>query len=518
MKHTILLTALLLTPLAVLHAAEPPATFHYQPHGAIFGDPVPFRHGGTWHVFYLRRAVDAAGAFPASSALEWYHLVSRDLVHWEELPPALLADENDRLIATGAIVEKDGVFHAFYSTQNRADKGPGLASVRVATSRDLVTWTKQPGEPLLLLKRDVPALGTYESNPHFRDPHVFWNPQAKEWWLAIAAQQKVEPAYPYAGAVAVATSPDLRQWTMRREPMLATREGPASECPDVFPFGKGWALIYYTDTTHIRLAATLDGPWRCPDNDAPWGLHLHAATTMSDGQRRILIGFVPRVASDFAEHEYGGVMALPRELYADEKGQPAVRLVPEVIAACQDDATAGKGPRVFVPTKPDHITATDTALNLAPPTGQSALAAWTAAPADYFLTTEVTLSKGASLTLLLRRNQKAKQPGAGPRISLDDSYALTLDAHSQTVTLHHQHDGWNRMPHLRTMPVALPTDRSVKLHVMLHGDVLEAFVDDRISLSARVQLSTGGLALLARDGTVQLQKLRITNLPGKKTP
>jgi hypothetical protein len=54
-------------------------------------------------------------------------------------------------------VEKDGVFHAFYSTQNRADKGPGLASVRVATSRDLVTWTKQPGEPLLLLNRPVSA-------------------------------------------------------------------------------------------------------------------------------------------------------------------------------------------------------------------------------------------------------------------------------------------------------------------------------------------------------------------------
>ena len=519
MKRTLTALAIvLLAPPAELQAAEQPATFHYQPPGAIFGDPVPFYHDGVWHVFYLHRRIDAAGAFPADSAHEWFHLVSRDLVRWEKQPPALLADENERVIATGSIVEQDGVFHAFYSTRNRADKGPGLASVRVATSRDLVTWTKQPGEPLLLLKRDVPVLGTYESEPHFRDPHVFWNPQAKEWWLAIAVQQKLDPAYSYAGAVALATSQDLRKWTLRREPMLASREGPASECPDVFPFGKGWALIYYTDTTRIRLAETLDGPWHRPASDAPWGLHLHAAKTMSDGKRRILIGFVPRVASDFAEHEYGGVMALPRELYADAKGQPAVRLVPEVIAACKDAATAGKGAHVFVPAKPDPVTATDTTLTLAPPTGQSALAAWTTAPTDYLLTGEVTLSEGASLTLLLRRNQKAKPPGGGPRVSLDDSYALTLDAQTQAVTLRRQHDGWNRMPNLRTQSIALPTDRPVKLHVILHGDVLEAFVDDRISLSARVHLPSGGLALLARDGTVRLNHLRIAHLPDGRKP
>jgi sucrose-6-phosphate hydrolase SacC (GH32 family) len=512
-----LLGALLLVPLVVLQAAEPSAKFHYQPDGAVFGDPIPFQHGGIWHVFYLRRAIDSAGAFLAGSALEWYHIASHDLVHWKELPPALLADETDRMIATGSIVEKDGVFHAFYSTRNHAEKGPGLAAVRVATSRDLVTWTKQPGEPLLLLKRDVPALGTYESDPHFRDPHVFWNPQAKEWWLAIAAQQKLDPPYPYAGAVAVATSSDLRKWMMRREPMLASRESPASECPDVFPFGKGWALIYYADTTRIRLAEILNGPWHRPANDAPWGLHLHAAKTMSDGNRRILIGFIPRVASDYAEHKYGGVMALPRELYADEKGRPAVRLVPEVMAACQDDATAGQGPRVFVPAKPDPVSVTETALTFAPKAGESALANWIAAPADYFLTTDLMLSEGASLTLLLRRNQKAKQPGSGPGVSLDDSYALTLDARNQVVTLR-RHDGWNRMPNLRSQTVALPTGRPVKLHLMLDGNVLEAFVDDRISISARVQLATGGLTLLARDGTVQLRQLRIARLPSGKSP
>lgn len=53
-----------------------------------------------------------------------------------------------------------------------------MITADVATSRDLVRWTKQPGPPLLLLKRDVPAVGTYEPFFNWRDPHVFWNPQA----------------------------------------------------------------------------------------------------------------------------------------------------------------------------------------------------------------------------------------------------------------------------------------------------------------------------------------------------
>ncbi len=78
-------------------AAKPTGTVHYQPAGSIFGDPIPFYHDGVHHVFYLKSG-------------SWYHLVSRDLVAWQDLGPAIAPDENDRSIATGSIVEKDGVF------------------------------------------------------------------------------------------------------------------------------------------------------------------------------------------------------------------------------------------------------------------------------------------------------------------------------------------------------------------------------------------------------------------------
>ena len=490
-----------------LKAEEPAkvtATVHYQPAGDIFGDPIPFYHDGVHHVFYLKKG-------------SWYHLTSRDLVTWQELGPAIVPDENDRTIATGSIVEKDGVFHAFYTTASRKDRGPGMPSVRVATSRDLTKWTKEPGPPLLLLKRDVPAVGTYNTFANWRDPHVFFNPKVKEWWLAIAAHEKTATGYPYAGAVALATSRDLRKWTVQKPPLLTTREIVASECPDVFPLGDDWAMVYYTDTTRIRLADDPSGPWRRPANDAPWGLHFQAGKTEFDGKRRIIHAYLQRADSDYAEHVYGGCMALPRELYLDKRGGVATRLVPEIVAACKKDATRGKGGAIFAPEQVDHVTLSRDRITLVAKTGTTALSVWKAAPADFFFSADITLAPGATLSFLLRGTPQDRHGGRARSSPLDDSYALTLDGHTQQVTLR-RNGSWNRTPAMRCQKLVFPVDRPLKIHVMLHDDVLEVFVDDRISLCARMQLPSGALALLARDGRVSLDNLRITKLPLANKP
>ena len=60
------------------------------------GYPGPLAYKAQADVFYLNRG-------------SWHHLMSRDLVAWQDLGPAITPDENDRTIATGSIVEKDGV-------------------------------------------------------------------------------------------------------------------------------------------------------------------------------------------------------------------------------------------------------------------------------------------------------------------------------------------------------------------------------------------------------------------------
>ena len=457
-------------------SSGPDVTFHFQPEGRLFGDPIPFYHEGIHHVFYLR-------------GWGWQHLASRDLVTWKQLPGTGITG------ATGSIVNKDGLFYLFYS-----GNAANTRAVCLATSRDLVTWTNSEQNPLLRLDRDVPD-DVYDTSKDWRDPHVFWNPEEQKWWMAVAAMERTNGAYGPAGAVACATSADLLHWTVERKPMLLDRDSNAGECPDVFPFGAGWALIYYPDASRIRLADSPRGPWRRPKNDAPSGLYFNAGKTEFDGKRHIWHGYMARLAKDYDSHQPQGVMALPRELYLDAAGNPAVRLVPEIVAACSQDATGGAGGMVFTPLLKSSVRATVDSVVMEAGPGDHALALWQNAPEDFFLSTDVTLDEGCQLTLYFRSNSK-----------VDDSYILRIDALNSEVSFHHW-KGWNRMSPMNARALEIPKNQSFKLHVMLHGDVFEAFLDDRIAMSSRVQLPKGSLAISARDGRAELKNLKITHLP-----
>lgn len=471
----------------------PDVTFHFQPKGDVFGDPIPFYHDGVHHVFYLARVKKPDGNL---GALSWAHIASDDLVTWKQLPTAIAPDESETMIATGSIVEKDGLFYAFYCTATPKEKDRIIC---VATSSDLITWTKSPDNPLISLYKDVPK-DVYETKIAWRDPHVFWNPEEKQWWMAVTAREQTNGTYDPAGAVAYATSTDLMNWTVQRKPMLLDRDCVAGECPDIFPFGEGWAMIYYPNATRIRLADSPKGPWRRAKNDAPNGLHFNAGKTEFDGKRYIWHAYLARLSSDYDKHKYGGVMALPRELYLDKSGNPAVRLVPEIVNACSDDATGGLGAEVFSPLLKSSVKISHNSLVLEPATGDHALTLWKDSPTDFFLTADVTLNEEGLLTIYFRSTT-----------SLDDSYVLKIDALNSEVSFRHW-TSWNRMSPMNARSMELPKKRSFKLHVMLHGDVFEAFIDDRIAIGSRVQIPKGSLAISARDGRVELKNFKISHL------
>jgi len=470
------------------------ATFHFTPEGAVFGDPIPFYHDGVHHVFYLERYKEPDGKRGGHS---WAHLASRDLVTWKQLPPAIIPDEFESSIATGSIVAKDGLFYAFYSSRSTKDMDRIIC---VATSHDLIKWTKSPKNPLIQLYHDVPD-DVYDTTSHWRDPHVFWNPEANQWWMAVAAKEQTGNIYGPSGAVAYATSSDLMNWTVERKPMLLDRDCVAGECPDVFPFGEGWAMIYYPNATQIRLADSPQGPWRRPKNDAPSGLHFNAGKTEFDGKRYIWHAYLARLSHDYDKHQYGGVMALPRELYLDTSGNPAVRLVPEIVKACREDATGGLGAKVFSPLLKSAVQTSTNSLVLEPGVGDHVLALWKDAPADFFLTADVTIEEEGLLTLYFRSTPE-----------VDDSYVLKIDALNSEVSFHHW-TGWNRMSPMNARSMEIPMKRSFKLHVMLHGDVFEAFLDDRIAMGSRVQIPKGSLVISGRDARIELKHVRITHLP-----
>jgi sucrose-6-phosphate hydrolase SacC (GH32 family) len=86
---------------------------HFMPSKRAVGDVMPFYWKGEYHVFYLTNPT-------GNNDVNWEHTVSKDLVNWKELPPALTPDKSDpngpdgECMFTGCVVEKDSVFHAWY--------------------------------------------------------------------------------------------------------------------------------------------------------------------------------------------------------------------------------------------------------------------------------------------------------------------------------------------------------------------------------------------------------------------
>jgi hypothetical protein len=76
---------------------------------------MPFYWNGEYHVYYL---MNPTGNYQ----INWEHIVSKDLVNWEELPSALRYEPDDPTgpdgvcIFTGDIVEKDGMVYELKPT------------------------------------------------------------------------------------------------------------------------------------------------------------------------------------------------------------------------------------------------------------------------------------------------------------------------------------------------------------------------------------------------------------------
>mgnify|MGYP005836262485 CR=1 FL=1 len=139
---------------------------YYAPRGPHFvGDCVPLWHDGVFHLYWL---LDE-GHHSARGGLglhQWVHNSSRDRVHWEDRPLALLiAHDWEGSNCTGSVSHHGGVLPALYATRY-PDCTQRLCA---ASSPDGVHFTKSSDNPLM-----SPPPG-YDP-PHFRDPMCFQDP------------------------------------------------------------------------------------------------------------------------------------------------------------------------------------------------------------------------------------------------------------------------------------------------------------------------------------------------------
>ncbi|MFJ9180578.1 GH32 C-terminal domain-containing protein [Streptomyces sp. NPDC102360] len=220
--------ALSAAPLAPHAAAadNPPYTetyrpqFHYTPQKNWMNDPNGLvYYKGEYHLFYQYN--------PNGNSwgdMSWGHAVSKDLVHWKELPLALSHDDKEMVFSGSAVVDRNNTtgfgtktnppMVAIYTSLDNST-GTQAQSIAYSTDRGR-TFTKYKGNPVI----DI-------GSKDFRDPKVQWYEPTKSWLMTVSlsAEHKVR----------FYSSKNLKDWEQLSEFGPAGATGGVWECPDLFP-------------------------------------------------------------------------------------------------------------------------------------------------------------------------------------------------------------------------------------------------------------------------------------------
>jgi fructan beta-fructosidase len=114
--------------------------------------------------------------------MSWGHAVSHDLLHWKNLPVALLPDELGTIFSGTVVVDE-------YNSSGLFDGTPGLVAIfthhgeteqqSIAYSKDRGrNWQKYQGNPVISNDGSTKYFD-------FRDPKVFWHEPTRQWIMVI---------------------------------------------------------------------------------------------------------------------------------------------------------------------------------------------------------------------------------------------------------------------------------------------------------------------------------------------
>lgn len=456
----------------------------FQPTPAWAGDFIPFYHNGVYHLFYLRDWRDPKGY---GEGTPWYQVTTTDFVHFEERGEMLARgtrEAQDLYVFTGCVMEAQpaqagaGRFHIFYTGHNPYLRAAGQPEQAVmhAVSDDLLTWRKIPEHTFT-----APA-DRYE--PHdWRDPFVFWNDEAGEYWMLLAARQKHGPSR-RRGCTALCASTDLVHWQVR-EPFYAPGLYYTHECPDLFRLGDWWYLLFSEFSEHsvtrYRMSRSIHGPWITPPVDRFDSRVHYAAKTASDGNHRYLFGWNATREGDKDEGswQWGGCLVV-HQIVQQPDG---------ALGACLPESvkTRFTGPAPLIPIAGvGEWLPEGEGGRLRAPGGFASFAAGELPQPDRAVLLEAVLTftpDTRAAGLLLRGSP-----------DYESGYYIRLEPQRQRLVI----DLWPR-PGDRPFqveserPLRLAAGEKVKLEVALEGSVLEVYVNGEVALSWRLYQQPGNL-------------------------
>ncbi len=269
---------------------------------------------GNWHLFYQ--------AYPPEFPRQhWGHAISKDLIHWEDLPLALYPGPERACFSGSAYVEEDRVIAFYHGTE---------AGSMAAVSGDplLLNWEKVTGDAVIPISHPTGFPLPYS----VYDPCI-WKLDSVYYGL-LAGRVNEGPGGKPVPTAYLFRSPDLESWQYMHpfvEDDRFTLIGDDYACPYFWPIGDRYILPFYShmsggqyllgdyDTERQKFVVTNHGNFNFGPS-GPSGVHAPSATPDGDGGVIIIFNMNPGMNTE----GWNQIMSLPRRLRLiseDEIGQ-----------------------------------------------------------------------------------------------------------------------------------------------------------------------------------------------------
>lgn len=294
--------------------------YHHTPLYGWMNDPNGmFYKDGEWHLCYQWNPYGSKW-----QNLSWGHSVSRDLIHWEHRPDAVIEPDGLGMIFSGSsAVDRSG------SAGFGKDAVVAMYTSAAASQIQSLAWSDDNGETFT--KYDGNPVLTLDSEA--RDPNMFWDAERNVWILVLAHALDHE--------MLIFSSPDMKDWTLESSfgRGLGAQDG-VWECPDLFELpvngesGKKWVLLcnlnpggpfggsatqyFIGDFDGKTFTYDTDDSGKVPTKWLDYGKDHYATVSFSDAPdgRRTVIGWMSnwQYAPEVPTMQFRSANTLPREM------------------------------------------------------------------------------------------------------------------------------------------------------------------------------------------------------------
>ncbi|MFZ4261164.1 glycoside hydrolase family 32 protein [Sphingobacterium sp. HJSM2_6] len=280
--------------------------FHFSPKRGWNNDPNGLiYYNGEYHMFYQHNPYGVQWG-----NMHWGHAVSKDLIHWKDLPEALYPDSLGTMFSGSAITDHLG--KSGFGTP----KNPAMLLFYTAAEN---TWTQGlayslDGRQFEKLKDPILKKVTNGN----RDPKVIWHEASKHWVMVLYVEEEGEQH-----SMFFYRSKDLKQWEFTSKFLGGKKNDRYMyECPEFFELAvddnaneKKWVL---TGGNSQYAIGSFDGKTFIADEErifSQMGRDYYAAQTFNHDPkgRRIEIGWW-RTHTGGGGSKFNQSMSIPMEL------------------------------------------------------------------------------------------------------------------------------------------------------------------------------------------------------------